>query len=176
MTKSSATSSSQSSSIYWYDLETFGIDPKSDRISQFAGVRTDYDLNLIGEPHVSFCKPANDMLPSPESCLVTGITPQQALADGIIESTFISQINAEFSQPGTCVSGYNSIRFDDEFMRYGLYRNFMDPYEREWKNGNSRWDIIDLVRCTRALRPEGIEWPISEQGKPSFSIFEDFRR
>lgn len=161
-----------SSSLYWYDLETFGLDPKSDRISQFAGVRTDLDLNVIDKPLVAYCKPANDMLPSPESCLITGITPQKALAEGILETEFIARINTEFTQPNTCVAGYNNIRFDDEFMRYGLYRNFLDPYEREWKNGNSRWDIIDMVRLTRALRPEGIEWPVHDDGLPSFRLEE----
>lgn len=164
-----------SPSIYWYDLETFGIDPKKDRISQFAGLRTDSELNVVGEPLVQYCKPANDMLPSPESCLVTGITPQQALQQGVRETDFIKRISEEFSQPGTCVSGYNNIRFDDEFMRYTLYRNFYDPYEREWKNGNSRWDIIDMVRLTRALRPDGIEWPWRDDGLPSFRL-EDLTR
>ena len=161
---------SGSASIYWYDLETFGIDPKKDRIAQFAGLRTDLELNVIGDPLVMYCKPANDMLPVPESCLVTGITPQKALQEGIHEAAFIDRINAEFSRPGTCVCGYNNIRFDDEFMRYTLYRNFFDPYEREWKNGNSRWDIIDMVRLTRALRPQGIEWPWREDGLPSFRL------
>ena len=159
-------------SLYWYDLETFGIDPKRDRISQFAGLRTDLDLNFISDPLVMYCKQANDMLPSPESCLVTGITPQLANREGIIEAEFIASVNKEFSRSNTCVVGYNNLRFDDEFIRYTLYRNFHDPYEREWKNGNSRWDIIDMVRLTRALRPEGIEWPTHPDGLPSFRLEE----
>jgi exodeoxyribonuclease-1 len=111
------------------------------------------------------------MLPHPEACLITGITPQQARAEGLIERDFIAQIHQFFSQPETCVAGYNSIRFDDEVARNLLYRNFYDPYEREWQNGNSRWDIIDMVRMTYALRPEGIEWPIDEiTGLPSFRL------
>ena len=161
-----------SASIYWYDLETFGIDPRKDRIVQFAGIRTDEDLNIVGEPLVQYCKPADDMLPSPESCLVTGITPQKALQEGIHEAAFMDRISAEFLRPGSCVCGYNNIRFDDEFVRYTLYRNFYDPYEREWKNGNSRWDIIDMVRLTRALRPDGIEWPWRDDGLPSFRLDE----
>lgn len=159
-------------SLYWYDLETFGIDPKRDRISQFAGLRTDLDLNYISDPLVMYCKQSNDMLPSPESCLVTGITPQLANREGIIETEFIASINKEFSKSNTCVTGYNNLRFDDEFVRYTLYRNFNDPYEREWKNGNSRWDIIDMVRLTRALRPEGVEWPTHPDGLPSFRLEE----
>lgn len=157
-------------SIYWYDYETFGINSRFDRLAQFGGIRTDEDLNIISDPLVIYCKPANDMLPDPGACLITGITPQKALADGIIESEFISKIHAEFSKPGTCVAGYNNIRFDDEFTRHCLYRNFYNAYAHEWQHGNSRWDIIDLVRVTRALRPSGIKWPIDDNGRPSIRL------
>ncbi|MCW8956947.1 MAG: exodeoxyribonuclease I [Gammaproteobacteria bacterium] len=153
--------------FYWYDYETFGTDPRRDRISQFAGIRTDEDLNIISAPLDIYCKAADDMLPQPEACLITGITPQKTITDGLIEAEFIAAIDQEFSTPNTCVVGFNNIRFDDEFTRYTLYRNFYDAYAREWQNGNSRWDIIDLVRVTRALRPDGIEWPVDDEGKAS---------
>jgi len=157
-------------SIYWHDYETFGTDPRRDRPAQFAGIRTDLDLNIIGEPLALYCCPANDFLPQPDACLITGITPQLALQEGLPEAEFIARIHEEFSRPRTCVAGYNNIRFDDEVTRNVLYRNFFDPYAREWQNGNSRWDIIDLVRVTHALRPEGIEWPRHADGKPSFRL------
>lgn len=157
-------------SFYWYDFETFGADPFRDRPCQFAGVRTDEAFNVIGEPEVFFCQPSDEVLPQPEACLITGITPQQALREGVVEAEFIARIHRQFSEPGTCVAGYNSIRFDDEVTRNTLYRNFYDPYAREWQNGNSRWDIIDMVRLTRAVRPEGIEWPLHEDGSPSFKL------
>lgn len=159
-------------SFYWHDYETFGVDPVHDRPSQFAGVRTDADLNIIEDPLVIYCKPADDYLPSPKACLITGITPQKALQDGYPEAEFIAQINEAFSQPGTCAVGYNSLRFDDEVTRHTLYRNLRDPYGREWQNGNSRWDIIDMVRLTYALRPDGINWPKKEDGSPSFRLEE----
>jgi Exonuclease I len=155
--------------FYWHDYETWGTDPSVDRPAQFAGVRTDEDLNIIGEPLRLYCRPAPDVLPHPEACLVTGIAPQRALNEGIVEAEFIARIHAELAQPGTCGVGYNSIRFDDEVTRYTLYRNFFDPYEREWANGNSRWDIIDMVRLCYALRPEGIEWP-EVDGRVSFRL------
>lgn len=157
-------------SFYWHDYETFGADPARDRPSQFAGLRTDQDFNVIGEPLVIYCQPAADNLPQPEACLITGITPQQALQQGVPEAEFIRQIHRELAQPGTCAVGYNSIRFDDEVSRYTLYRNFYDPYAREWQNGNSRWDIIDMVRMCCALRPQGIEWPRHDDGSPSFKL------
>lgn len=156
--------------LYWHDYETFGISPARDKPSQFAGIRTDEDLTIIGEPLQLYCKPPRDALPSPEACLVTGISPQYADAHGVAEPEFIRQIQHEFSVAGTCGVGYNSLRFDDEVTRYGLYRNFYDPYEREWRNGNSRWDIIDMLRLTRALRPEGIQWPDHDDGFPSFKL------
>lgn len=158
--------------IYWHDYETWGATPQKDRPSQFAGIRTDLDLNIISEPLVIYCKPAPDYLPHPQAALVTGITPQHALKHGLCEADFINKIHHEFSKANTCVAGYNSIRFDDEVTRYTLYRNFYDPYAREWQHGNSRWDIIDLVRATYALRPEGINWPRKEDGTVSFRLEE----
>lgn len=156
--------------IYWYDFESFGANARRDRPSQFAGIRTDEELNIIGEPLVIYCKPADDFLPDPMACLITGITPQQALDKGLAEVEFIAQIHQQFSEPDTCVAGYNSLRFDDEMTRQLLYRNFYDPYEREWRNGNSRWDIIDMLRLCAALRPDGIVWPKKEDGSNSFKL------
>jgi exodeoxyribonuclease-1 len=163
-------SPSNSTSIFWHDYETFGANPAKDRPSQFAGIRTDLDLNIISEPVTFYCKVANDYLPSPEAILITGITPQLANMKGVPESEFMSKVHDLFSVPHTCVAGYNSLRFDDEITRYGFYRNFFDPYAREWQQGNSRWDIIDLVRACYALRPDGINWPTKEDGSPSFKL------
>ncbi len=154
-------------SFFWYDYETFGIKPGSDRIAQFAGIRTDMDFNIIDEPIDILCRASDDILPNPEACLVTGLTPQKTLHSGLIEAEFIASVHQQFTKPNTCVVGFNNLRFDDEFTRYTLYRNFFDPYAREWQNGCSRWDIIDLVRITRALRPQGINWPFDDQGKPT---------
>lgn len=159
-------------SIYWHDYEAFGSDARRDRASQFAGIRTNLELEEISAPLVIYCQPAVDMLPHPQACLITGITPQLARERGLPEAEFIRQIHDEFSQPQTCVAGYNSIRFDDELTRQLLYRNFYDPYEREWKHGNSRWDIIDMMRLCHALRPQGITWPQKDDGSVSFRLEE----
>jgi exodeoxyribonuclease I len=159
-------------SIYWHDYETWGVNPQKDYPCQFAGVRTDLELNIIDKPLMLYSQIPNDYIPQPQACLITGITPQLTLRDGVNEATFIKKIHAQFSQANTCVAGYNSIRFDDEVTRYTLYRNFYDPYAREWQNGNSRWDIIDLARACYALRPEGINWPVNDEGIPSFKLQE----
>jgi len=159
-------------SFYWYDLETTGTDPKWDRIVQFAGVRTDADLNPTGDEFCTYVQLADDVLPNPEASIITGITPQLTHLQGISETAALARINEIFSTPNTCVAGYNSLRFDDEFIRYSLYRNLFDPYAREWQHGNSRWDLIDLVRATGALRRDGIEWPTDEDGLPVYRLEE----
>src|SRR3546814_14818171 len=125
-------------SFLFYDLETFGTDPRRSRIAQFAAIRTDAQLNEVQAPVEFFVKPADDLLPSPMATLVTGITPQDALRDGVTEAEAFARIFEEMARPETCTLGYNSLRFDDEFVRHGLFRNFRDPYEREWRGGHSR--------------------------------------
>lgn len=156
--------------FYWHDYETFGRVPRRDRPAQFAGLRTDAELNETGEPLMLYCRPAPDSLPDPESVLITGITPQQALERGVPEYEFARRIEAELAHEGTVGVGYNSIRFDDEVTRHLFWRNLIDPYAREWSNGCGRWDLLDTVRTCWALRPEGIEWPRGEDGKPSFKL------
>lgn len=154
----------------WHDYETFGANPRYDRPAQFAAIRTDMDLNEIGQPIEIFCKPAPDYLPSAQSCLITGITPQQCLHEGVAEDAFAREIETAFSQPGTVGVGYNTIRFDDEVTRFMFWRNLIDPYAREWQNDCSRWDLLDVVRMVYALRPDGIVWPTKEDGTPSFKL------
>ncbi|MGA8785137.1 MAG: exodeoxyribonuclease I [Polaromonas sp.] len=163
----------------WHDYETFGLNTRRDRPAQFAGIRTDAELNEIGDPLMIYCQPANDYLPDPASCLITGITPQHCLQHGLPENAFAAQIESVLAEPGTIGVGYNTIRFDDEVTRYLFWRNLIDPYGREWQNDCGRWDLLDVVRMAYALRPEGIVWPIKEDGpyigKPSFKL-EDLAR
>lgn len=156
--------------FFWHDYETTGADTRRDRPTQFAGQRTTLELEPVGDPISLFCKPVADVLPHPIAVLLTGITPQQCEREGVIEAEFAARVHEELAAPGTCGVGYNSIRFDDEISRNLLYRNFYDPYAREWDNGNSRWDLIDLARLAHALRPEGIVWPHREDGTPSFRL------
>lgn len=158
------------SSFLWYDYETFGTNPRHDRIAQFGAVRTDLDLNPIGDPLSLFCKPPPDYVPDPGACVVTGLDPQRVAEEGLIEADFAAAVHEAMSEPDTCVLGYNSLRFDDEFSRFLFWRNFFDPYAREYSNGNSRWDLIDMTRLCYAVRPTGIEWPEHEDGKPSFRL------
>ncbi len=152
--------------FFFYDLETSGLSGRSDRIMQFAGQRTDLDLNPIGEPVNVLVALNDDTLPSPDALMVTGIAPQQTIADGYTEAQFAQMLLNDIFTEDTIVVGYNNVRFDDEFIRHLLWRNFRDPYEWSWRDGRSRWDLLDVVRMTRALRPEGIKWPVVD-GKPT---------
>ncbi|WP_374352368.1 exodeoxyribonuclease I [Chitinimonas sp.] len=157
-------------SFFWHDYETFGLRPQRDRPAQFAGIRTDLALNIIGEPLELFCQPTNDFLPDPVSVLITGITPQMAQSRGLPEFEFVAAIHAALAAPGTCGTGYNTLRFDDELTRHLLWRNLYDPYGREWQQQCSRWDLLDCVRATYAFRPDGIDWPLRDDGSPSFKL------
>ncbi len=151
--------------FFFYDLETSGFNPREARVMQFAGQRTDLSLQPIGEPHNYLIRMSEDVLPEPDAVLITSITPQATIAEGIHEVEFLRLFHEQVATPDTIFVGYNTVRFDDEFMRYLHYRNFFDPYEWQWQNRKSRWDLLDMVRMTRALRPEGIEWPFDAAGK-----------
>jgi exodeoxyribonuclease-1 len=152
---------------FFYDLETSGFSSSNARIMQFAGIRTDAELQPIGEPVNVLIKLTADVLPDPDAIMLTGITPQSTIIDGVTEAEFLKYFYKEVVTPDTIFLGFNTVRFDDEFMRALHYRNFYDPYEWHWQNGCSRWDILDLVRMTRALRPDGIKWPMTDEGKPT---------
>lgn len=154
-----------SSSFFFYDLETSGLSPREARIMQFAGRRTDMNLQPVGDPENVLIKLSDDILPDPDAVLITAITPQATIADGVSEAEFLKHFAEHISLPGTIFVGYNTVRFDDEFIRYLHYRNFYDPYEWQWQEGRSKWDMLDVVRMTRALRPEGIKWPVDTKGK-----------
>lgn len=153
--------------FFFYDLETSGLNPRQDRIMQFAGQRTDMNLEPIGEPYNLLVTLNDDTLPSPDALMVTGITPQKTVEEGYTEAQFARMLSEEIFTPDTIAVGFNNIRFDDEFIRHLLWRNFHDPYEWSWKDGRSRWDLLDVVRLTRALRPEGVKWPLDAKGEPS---------
>ena len=115
--------------FFFYDLETSGLNPRQDRIMQFAGQRTTLDFEPIGEPYNILVKLNDDTLPSPDALMVTGITPQQTQAEGYTEAEFARILVNEVFTEDTIVVGFNNIRFDDEFIRALFWRTFNDPYE-----------------------------------------------
>ncbi|WP_197490388.1 exodeoxyribonuclease I [Halothiobacillus diazotrophicus] len=158
-------------SFLFYDFETTGADPRCDRPVQFAAIRTDEALNVIDDPVTFYATLSAEVLPHPQAILVTGILPEDlAAAGGTCEAVFAARIHEQMSRPGTCAVGFNSLRFDAEMLRFMFWRNLRDPYAHEWKNGNSRWDVLDAARAVRLLRPEGIEWPRDDAGQPTLRL------
>lgn len=156
--------------FYWYDFETYGNKPSTCRPIQFAGVRTDEDLIVVGDPLVLHSRPTPDFLPCPESCLVHGITPQVLFKKGVTEANFAKAIHAELSEPGTCSVAYNGMRFDHEVMRYLFHRSLIEPYGWHWRDECSRWDLVDVARAAYSLSPNALQWPLREDGAPSFKL------
>ena len=156
----------ESTTFYWYDFETFGLDCRRDRPAQFAGIRTDMDLNPQGDGDVFYSRPSGDYLPSPESCLLTGMTPQICEERGIPESEFAGEVWSRLNRPGTISIGYNASGFDNEVARFLFWRNFLDPYSHQHRNGCSCWDLYPLVCAVWALRGDGIEWPLRKDVDP----------
>jgi len=157
-------------SFLWFDFETFGLDPRRDKPAQFAAIRTNAELEEIGTPINILCQPAIELVPSPDACRITGLTPQQCAVEGLPEPAFAQAILAQMQEPGTCSVGYNSMHFDDEVCRFLFYRNLLPVYDREWRHGNSRWDLIDVLRLTHAFKPDTLIWPQREDGSPSFKL------
>ena len=150
--------------FYFYDLETTGFRASTDRIVQFAGQRVDLDFKPIAEPDNFLIKLSPDILPHPKALLVSGISPQQTLSEGLSEAEFLRYFHETIATPETIFVGFNNIGFDDDFIRYLNYRNFYDPYTWQWQTGKSKWDIYQVAVMTRALRPDGINWPVAEDG------------
>lgn len=157
-------------SFLWFDLETFGLAPRRDRPAQFAAIRTNAELEEVGSPINLLCQPTLELVPAPDACRITGLTPQHCAANGLPEPAFARAILESMQQPGTCSVGYNSMRFDDEVCRFLFYRNLLPVYDREWRQGNSRWDLLDVLRLTYAFKPDTLIWPQREDGSPSFKL------
>lgn len=146
--------------FFFYDLETSGLNPRQDRIMQFAGQRTDLELRPIGEPYNILVTLNDDTLPAPDALFVTGITPQQTQADGMTEAEFAKLWSTKCLPKIPLWLGLIIFVLTTSLFGRFFWRTFNDPYEWAWRDGRSRWDMLDVVRMTRALRPEGIEWPV----------------
>lgn len=153
-----------------FDYTTTGNDPVRDRPVEFACVRLDADLNIIGNATTVRCRPLPDHLPDPDACLLSGITPQLCEQLGLPELRFVNEVQRQLGSPGTVSFGYNSIAFDHEVTRFMFWRNLIDPYAHEWKNGCGRWDLIELVRASYVLRPETLEWPRDGAGNVTVGL------
>nr|WP_049769269.1 hypothetical protein [Buchnera aphidicola] len=70
----------------------------------------------------------------------------------------------------TCIIGFNNLKFDNLITRNIFYRNCFDPYEWSWKNGNSTWDMLNVLRAFYIYYPKNIFWPKNSKGYVSFKL------
>jgi len=152
----------------FYDLETTGRSKCFDQVLQFAAIRTDLELNEL-ERHSIHIKLNPDVIPDPEAILIHRI-PIAAMLQGEAEINAISQIHALLNTPGTLSGGYNTLGFDDEFLRFLFHRNLLPPYTHQWANGCGRFDLYPLTQLYHLYHPECMQWPTNPEGKISLKL------
>jgi exodeoxyribonuclease I len=154
-------------SYLFYDIETSGLNKCFDQVLQFAAIRTDLELNEL-ERHEILVKLNPDTVPSPQAILVHQLTLKQ-LETGLCEYEAMREIHQLFNTPGTITVGYNTLGFDDEFLRFSFYRNLLTPYTHQYANNCSRMDLYPITTMYYLFKPEGIIWPkIAE--KPTLKL------
>lgn len=160
------------SEIKWYDSESSGVNLDFDQIYQAAIVSTDLNLNLIKGGEKEFiCKPRIDINPHPMAFLTHKLDIDMLKEKGMTEFELAQKISNEFlSGPSNVIAGYNTVSFDDELVRRLLFRNMLDPYTHEWRDGNFRFDAFKMVQVVYALRPEMLTWRKNSEGKDSLKL------
>ena len=154
-------------SYLFYDLETTGLNRTFDQVIQFAAIRTDQALNRLEEHNIKI-RLRPDIIPSPGAMLIHGI-PIKNLASGPCEFEAMATIHRLFNTPGTITIGYNSLGFDDEFLRFSFYRNLLPPYTHQYANGCFRMDLLAMMTIYWLYNREVLKWPDSG-GKPSLKL------
>ena len=152
----------------FYDLETSGRNPAFDQILQFAAVRTDADFHEL-ERHEFRIRLRSDVVPSPGALLVTGLNPFDCLTDGLTEYEAVCRMHELVNRPGTISVGYNSLTFDDLFLRFAFYRNLLPPYDHQFRNGCRRIDMFPITILYWLQESGVVEWPLVD-GAPSLKL------
>lgn len=156
-----------------YDTETSGLNYDYDQILEAAAVTLDEGFNLIpGSEQTFTLRPRIDVPPHPEASLVHGLNMERLRTTGMSEYEFSEAFLRYVSVPNTFIGGYNSLSFDDEVLRRTLFRNLRDPYGHEWRDGNARFDLLNIVRTLYAWEPDSLNWPTGEDGKVSMKLGE----
>lgn len=155
----------------FYDFETTGTSPAFDQPLQFAAIRTDDDFNEIERVNIR-CRLSRHILPAPWALAVTGISPEQ-LFDPNLPSwfEFSHQISALIARwaPATW-TGYNSVTFDEEFMRQTFYQNLHPNIYQTQFHHNNRLDLMKVIYAVWDRAPETLDWPRDDQGRISFKL------
>ncbi len=152
----------------FYDIETSGLSPAFDQVLTFACIRTDLSMTELSREVITInLRP--DVIPSPQAFLTHCLTPEE-LEGGMPEYQAALKIHALFNTPGTISCGYNSLGFDDEFLRFLFYRNLLDPYSHQFANGCSRMDMLPVATIFRLFCPNVLLWPSLPDGSPTLKL------
>jgi len=151
----------------FYDIETTGLNRAFDQVLQFSSIRTDLSLNEL-ERHTIDVRLRPDVIPSPGAMIINRIDISRAL-DGRYELEAITEIHRLFNRPGTIGLGYNTLGFDDEFLRFSFYRNLLPPYTHQYHHGCGRMDLFPITILYYLFKPDILKWP-EKNGKPSFKL------
>ena len=152
----------------FYDTETTGLNPAFDQVLTFAAIRTDTRLNEISREEI-VVKLRPDVVPSPGAFLTHRLTPE-VLETGVSEYEAALKIHRLFNTPDTISCGYNSLGFDDEFLRFLFYRNLLDPYAHQFARGCSRMDMLPVTVIYRLFCQNVLSWPSLENGKGTLKL------
>ena len=155
-------------SYLFYDLETSGLDKSFDQVQQFAAIRTDLDLNEI-ERHEIFIRINPDCIPSPEALIVHRVGIEHCQKIGLCEYEGIKRIHEILNTPHTISIGYNTLGFDDEFLRFSFFRNLLTPYTHQYANQCARADLFPMCALYRWQGSSALEWP-EKDGRPSLKL------
>ena len=149
----------------FYDFETTGTNPAFDQPLQFAAILTDDALQEVARVNLR-ARLDPYILPSPYALAVTGIKPSELLDDSLPSAFEFSQsLAALIEEWGPCTwIGYNSIAFDEEFLRQAFYQNLHPNPYLTVMNGNSRMDLFKILHAAYATSPDAFQVPLNEKG------------
>ncbi|WP_300666776.1 exodeoxyribonuclease I [Desulfoluna sp.] len=155
-------------SYLFYDLETTGLNKSFDQILQFAAIRTDMQLNELERYNITVSlRP--DVVPSPMASITHRIGIETSM-EGICEYEAVRHIHALMNREGTISLGYNTLGFDDEFLRFSFHRNLLSPYTHQWANGCSRMDLLPIAVLYHLYMPDTLIWPRREDGQTTLKL------
>ncbi len=141
----------------FYDIETTGLNKAFDQVVQFAAIRTDQQLNEL-ERYEYFIRLNPDVIPSPQAFITHRLSLTQ-LEQGMDEFQAMKIIHDLVNTPGTTSIGYNSLGFDDEFLRFSFYRNLLPPYTHQYSNQCSRMDLYPMTVMYFLFKNDLLKWP-----------------
>ncbi len=157
-------------SFIFFDTETTGLNAAFDQIVQFAAIKTDNELNETDRFELRSRIDPN-VVPDVQAMLANGLSIE-ALTDQNLSTHYqmIRDLNARLvSWSPAIFLGYNSIRFDEEFLRHALYRTLHSPYLTSL-HGNARNDVMSLALACSASGDNALRVPLKDSGDPSFRL------